>query len=27
LFCRAFPVIAMAELKSILKSSGSKYKK
>jgi Ni/Fe-hydrogenase subunit HybB-like protein len=27
LFCRAFPVIAMAELKSILKSSGDKYKK
>ncbi len=27
LFCRAFPVIAMAELKSILKTSGSKYKK
>lgn len=27
LFCRAFPVIAMAELKSILKSSGNKYKK
>ncbi len=27
LFCRTFPVIAMAELKSILKSSGDKYKK
>lgn len=27
LFCRAFPVIAMAELKTILKSSGDKYKK
>ncbi len=27
LFCRTFPVIAIAEIKSILKSSGSQYKK
>ena len=27
LFARVFPVIAMAELKSIVKTSGSQYKK
>jgi molybdopterin-containing oxidoreductase family membrane subunit len=27
MYARAFPVVAQAELKSILKSSGSEYKK